>query len=71
MSCSSKRQIEQFGIFQFAKQFGVALVPFRLRLLQAVQALDGEKRMLIDGEAMIEIAHYQRVDELQFRQQQR
>ena len=57
-------EIEQFGIFQFAEKFGIALIPFGLRLLQAMQAFDGEERMLIHGEAMIEIAHDQRVDEL-------
>ena len=35
-----------------------------------MEALDGQEGMLIHGEAMIEITHYQRVDQLEFGQQQ-
>jgi hypothetical protein len=39
-------------------------------LLQPVQALDRQKGMFVHGEAMVEIAHHQRVDKIQFRQEQ-
>src|SRR5579859_1310950 len=65
-----KRQVEQFGIFQFAEQFPVSLIPLGLRLLQAMQALDCKERMFVDGEPVVKIAHDERVDELQLRQQQ-
>ncbi len=35
-----------------------------------MEALDGEKRMLIHGEAMVEIAHHQSINGLQFGKQQ-
>src|SRR6266545_2024015 len=52
-------QIEKLGPFQLRKQLRIALIPLRLRLLQAMQAFDGNKRVLVDREAMIVVAHHQ------------
>src|SRR5881394_2156035 len=63
-------EIKKFGAFEFLEEAAVALVPLGLRLLCPMKALDGEKRMLIDGEAMIEVPYHQRIDEFEFRQEQ-
>ena len=64
-------QVKEFGLFEFREQSGEALVPFRFRFLQAMQMLDGKKRVLVDRVAVIEVADDQRFDSLQFRQEQR
>src|SRR5437879_5415678 len=55
-------QVKQLGRFQFLEQFGVAPVPLGLRLLQPVQALDGQEGMLVDREAMVRVWHNQRIE---------
>src|SRR6266576_2556196 len=62
-------QVKELRAFEFGEQLGIALIPLRLRLLQAMQALDADERMFVYREAMIVIAHHQGVDQLEFRQQ--
>ena len=52
-------KVEQLRIFQLAKELGIALIPFRLRSGQAMQALNCDKRMLVHRETMIKVAHHQ------------
>src|SRR5581483_2106852 len=66
-----KGQVKQFGTLQFLEEMAVALVPLRSRTTRAVQALDCEKRMLVHGEPVIKITHYERIDQLQFREEHR
>ena len=66
-----QRKVEQVGLFEFLQKFGVALIPFGLRLAQCMEIVDRYKRVFIDREAMRIIANYQRIDFPKFRKQER
>src|SRR5271157_883957 len=63
-----EREVKQFRLFEFTEQLGEALIPFRFRFFQTMQMFDREKRMFIDGIAMVKIAYDQRFNALQLRQ---
>jgi len=65
------RQVEQLRLLQFIEQFGVALIPFRLRLAQPMQIFDGDERVFVNRVAMGIVADHQRIDALQLRDHQR
>ena len=64
-------QVQQLRPFQFLEKAPIPLVPLRCRLPGAVQAFDGEERMLVYSETVVKIADYERVNQLHFGQQQR
>ena len=57
-----EREIEKLRVLEFPEQLGVALIPLRLRLLQAMQTLDREKGMFVHRKAVIKVADHQRVN---------
>ena len=65
-----QREVQQVRLLEFLQQFGVALVPFGLRLPQRMQIIDGHERMLVYREAVRIIAHHQRIDSGKFREEQ-
>ncbi len=65
------REIEQLRLVQLAENSRVALVPFEFGLAQAVQIFNRLQRVFIHRETMRDIAHRQRVNPLQLRQEQR
>ena len=46
-------EIQELWAFELIEQRGVALVPFRRRLIEAVKILDGGEGVLVDGEHVV------------------
>ena len=65
-----KGKVEQLRLLQLFENVAVALIPLGRRLPGAMQAFNCQKRVFVHGEAVVVIAHHQRIDELQLRQQQ-
>src|SRR5581483_1770482 len=63
-----KSKIKQLWTFQLLQQTTIALIPLGTGLLRSIQTFNDKKRMFIDYEAMIKIAHDKRVDQLKLRQ---
>jgi hypothetical protein len=63
-------EIQELGAFELIEQRGVALVPFRRRLIEAVKILDGGEGVLVHGEAVGIIADHQRLDAAELREKQ-
>ncbi len=63
-------QIKQLGLLQLRQEFRIALVPLRGGLRQAMQAINRQEGVLIDGKAVVVIPDHEGVNVLELRQHQ-
>src|SRR4029077_3763718 len=65
-----KREIEEIGLLKLFEEFGVALVPFRLRLAEGMEIFDSHESVLVNGEAVGIVANDERVNGAKLGQKQ-
>jgi hypothetical protein len=62
-------EVKKIGLFEFVEEFGVALIPFGLRLAEEMEIFDGDEGVLVDGVAMGVVADDESIDGFEFGKQ--